>query len=604
MALDFGKLNFSTSFNPTSAFPIDARTYFESLEAAQAAAATAEEAGSSNTTYYYGQILTVNESGAVSAYQINGDKTLIKLAETTASGDLEGDIIELQGKVAALETTVGNAEKGLVKDVADLQNETATISGTLSTLSESLGTLSGQITTLSTRVDGVETTLEGTTNSLETLSTQVQDVTDNVATLSSGLTGLTASVTTNTQTISALSTRLTTAEGDIDALQNQIGGLTGAMHFIGTSSTDPAEGATVPGHEEFVAGDVCLYEGKEYVWDGATWQELGDEGSHLTKTEAADTYVKKTFTVNGQALSGTSITLSAADVNADATGAAEAVKTELSSTLSTLSTRVDQLEADKVVESDITDAIGALTLPQVTLSAGETLATIEQNNGVVTVSKQSIAIAENQVTGLTDSLAAKQDKITLSTNGIVTISDGVFGVDTNAYQTSEQVQETVSQAIEDLDLANTYLGLHAKADTAAVADKVANILTVGGKTFDGSAAVEVTATDLGALTAVPQATTEALGGIKLGHTEGTNEHAVQLDAEGKAYVTVSIPAAVTYSAGAGLTLSDNTFNIAAGGVTNEMLAGSITDDKIVAVNVQKLTQSAEDVFILDGGKAE
>ena len=42
MALDFGKLNFSTSFNPTSAFPIDARSYFESLEAAQQAESLGE----------------------------------------------------------------------------------------------------------------------------------------------------------------------------------------------------------------------------------------------------------------------------------------------------------------------------------------------------------------------------------------------------------------------------------------------------------------------------------------------------------------------------------------------------------------------------------
>ena len=41
MALNFGKLNFSTSFNPTSAFPLDARCYFENLASAQAAAATA-----------------------------------------------------------------------------------------------------------------------------------------------------------------------------------------------------------------------------------------------------------------------------------------------------------------------------------------------------------------------------------------------------------------------------------------------------------------------------------------------------------------------------------------------------------------------------------
>ena len=116
MALDFGKLNFSTSFNPTSAFPIDARSYFESLEAAQEAAATAEAAGSSNTTYYFGQILTVNEGGAVAAYQITNAKALQKLASTTSSGDLAGDVAELQSKVGALETAMDTAEA----DIADI----------------------------------------------------------------------------------------------------------------------------------------------------------------------------------------------------------------------------------------------------------------------------------------------------------------------------------------------------------------------------------------------------------------------------------------------------------------------------------------------------
>ena len=38
---DFGKLNFAVSFNPQTAFPLDARYYFSSLSAAEAAAATA-----------------------------------------------------------------------------------------------------------------------------------------------------------------------------------------------------------------------------------------------------------------------------------------------------------------------------------------------------------------------------------------------------------------------------------------------------------------------------------------------------------------------------------------------------------------------------------
>jgi hypothetical protein len=39
MAMNFGKGNRSVAFNPTSAFPLDARSYFESFEAAVAAAA-------------------------------------------------------------------------------------------------------------------------------------------------------------------------------------------------------------------------------------------------------------------------------------------------------------------------------------------------------------------------------------------------------------------------------------------------------------------------------------------------------------------------------------------------------------------------------------
>ena len=47
MAMEFGKLNFAVGFNRTSAFPLDANSYFEDLASAQAAAAGAAEVGSS-----------------------------------------------------------------------------------------------------------------------------------------------------------------------------------------------------------------------------------------------------------------------------------------------------------------------------------------------------------------------------------------------------------------------------------------------------------------------------------------------------------------------------------------------------------------------------
>ena len=373
------------------------------------------------------------------------------------------------------------------------------------------------------------------------------------------------------------------------------------MHFKGVVEELPVDLDT------YEPGDVILFGTKEYVCvdnDGTKeWHELGDEGSHLTKTEADTTYVKKTFTVNGKDwTAGTAITLSAQDVGADATGTAQGVKTELDGKITTLSGRVDQLETDKVVASDITEAINALDVAELTVGVGETVKSISETDGKIAVEKQAIQVAQSQVTGLEGALAGKQNTITVSGNGLLTISEGVFGVDTNTYATTSSVQSSISTAIDDLDLANTYLGLHAKADSAANADKVANKLTIGSKEFDGSAEVTVTATDLGALTAIPQATAEALGGIKLGHAETATERAVVLDGEGKAYV--SVPAAVTYSAGAGLTLSDNTFAIGTGSVTVAMLAGGITDDKLVSLDVQKLTQKAEDTLILDGGAAE
>lgn len=69
----------------------------------------------------------------------------------------------------------------------------------------------------------------------------------------------------------------------IAKINTDLGGLTGAMHFVGTSTTDPKTGATVEGHATFKAGDVCLFGAKEYVYNGTTWIELGDEGSHATR---------------------------------------------------------------------------------------------------------------------------------------------------------------------------------------------------------------------------------------------------------------------------------------------------------------------------------
>jgi hypothetical protein len=92
---DFGKLNFQVSFNPTTAFPLDARSYFTSLALAKAAAATAEEVGSKNTVYYFGMPILVSENNKETWYIIKRNAEGVGyLSNETGSGSGGGTTFE------------------------------------------------------------------------------------------------------------------------------------------------------------------------------------------------------------------------------------------------------------------------------------------------------------------------------------------------------------------------------------------------------------------------------------------------------------------------------------------------------------------------------
>lgn len=66
----------------------------------------------------------------------------------------------------------------------------------------------------------------------------------------------------------------------------------------------------------------------------------------------------------------------------------------------------------------------------------------------------------------------------------------------------------------------------------------------------------------GGITSIPQASSSALGGIKIGYSDNGRNYAVELDSSGKAYVNVPwTDNNTTYSAGAGLSLSGTTFSL-------------------------------------------
>ena len=95
--MDFGKLNFAVSFNPQTAFPLDARYYFSTLSAAQAAAASAVEVGSSDGTYFYGENVCVVTETAADLYIIQPDKTLKAVGSAVLGDDKSIEIVD--GKV-------------------------------------------------------------------------------------------------------------------------------------------------------------------------------------------------------------------------------------------------------------------------------------------------------------------------------------------------------------------------------------------------------------------------------------------------------------------------------------------------------------------------
>ena len=99
MSMEFGKLNFAVGFNRTSAFPLDANSYFENYDAAVTAAAGAAEVGSSDSAYYVGQLIIVKDTTkGVGLYQINASKELVKFGQASSADELTTDLATLKGR--------------------------------------------------------------------------------------------------------------------------------------------------------------------------------------------------------------------------------------------------------------------------------------------------------------------------------------------------------------------------------------------------------------------------------------------------------------------------------------------------------------------------
>ena len=250
MALDFGKLDFAVAFNRQTAFPLDAKSYFESLESAQAAAQSADAAGSKTTTYYFGQQIAVVESGVATLYIIQPDKTLKEVGgkidvnenifEKTAEGKL--DIIGFASAVAGAQ-----AVKGADGKISWVKPDTTTVEGLTTTVTQLSNTVNGY-------TDGEGIAHEGLGTKVSTLETKVA----------------------NTYT-----------KAEVDSKVSSV------MRYKGSKDTYddlPTEGNVIGDVWNITTADTAqgIKAGDNVAWNGTGWDILGgavDLSGYATKTD-------------------------------------------------------------------------------------------------------------------------------------------------------------------------------------------------------------------------------------------------------------------------------------------------------------------------------
>lgn len=138
-----------------------------------------ETYAASGATAYVGQILTLVADSKCEAYMISNEAgTLIKLASTTASGDLASDVATLQGQVADLIAAVGKKAAGeepatgIYKEIADVitlanskvasvkaADKSITVAGTATTPTVKVALSAAEGNALELAADGLKVTI-------------------------------------------------------------------------------------------------------------------------------------------------------------------------------------------------------------------------------------------------------------------------------------------------------------------------------------------------------------------------------------------------------------------------------------------------------------
>lgn len=608
------KWDVGVAINRTNPVPLDANEIFESI-------ATMETYIKSNALAYPGQIVVVLGEAETAAYLVNAvggeGKGYSKLAATTGSGDVGEELTQLAARVAVVEGyfTEGGIAKKATADAAG--NVIADTYATVTALSDVRTTAEKGVSDAAAAKEaadaakavadakvGAVSLASGAANG--TVKLTVDGVESEVAVKGLGSAAYTAADAYDAagKAQELVSAHNVSAEAHADirqsvtALAEKVSGRATGYVFANKQDAKYIEAIGKAG--SFVIGDTIYFTDANVPdeWVTAVNAEAPFYAFQNIETEKPDLsgYVKDTRTINGKNLK-TDVVLGVADIE----GAASKtdVSTAKTEVLGEVDTKLEsyvkttELEGKGYITKDVSD----LTNYTTTAALNGLLDGKQDKNDTLT------AIAALSGAGLVKKTA---DGVELDANAYITdaaLADYAKSADVtqeiNAAVADKQTAEQVNTLIAAAKIQGSKVeGAVAEATTAATANKVANALTIGSETYDGSAPIEVTAATLGALTEVPAATAEKIGGFKLLGTEEAAEETathriVKLDEHNHAYV--DIPAAMVYTAKAdgGLELVDGAFGIKAAGVKNSMIESVSTD---------KLTQGTQ-VLILNGGNA-
>lgn len=264
---EFGKLNFAVAFNPQTAFPLDARYYFDSLSAAQTAAQGAVEVGSASGTYFFGQTVVVVESNVATLYVIQPDQTLQPVGSTVLGDGKSITVVDGQVQLVGFaEAQPGQQPR--IGDGGSLEWYTPD-SSTVEGLQQTVGQLQTDVSELQSDVGTINDTLETKAN-VSDVYTQTQTDAKIAAAVSS----------TYKPSGSVEFTSLPTPSADnLGNVYNVTDAFTAGATFIASE-----QGQKYPADTNVAVVEV---EG-QYYFDALSG--FVDLTGYLTTTEAAETY--------------------------------------------------------------------------------------------------------------------------------------------------------------------------------------------------------------------------------------------------------------------------------------------------------------------------